>query len=111
MAKQSEYSNLKVLLALAGPSAGKICVFLSTGSVVDSVLCWDTPIPGAGKKGGVSKDPPVSIAPFQKQLVYSKEGGGLEDVQITLRRTMDPVRPGILVILCVSLPLSLSPAS
>ena len=86
--KQSEYSSLKVII-LTSP-AGKISASLPPGAVVHSVLCWDTPIPGASRKKGGGRD--VSIAPFQKQLAYSREGGGLEDVKIRLHRTMDPVR-------------------
>lgn len=62
---------------------------MCVGAVVHSLLCWDIVLPGTGKKG---REAGVSIAPFQKQLSYSREGVGLEDVQISLRRTVDPVR-------------------
>lgn len=90
MVKQSEYNSLKAILTSAEPPAGKISTSLPTGPVVHSVLCWDTPIPGASKKKGCGRD--ISMAPFQKQLAYSREGGGLEEVKIRLHRTMDPVR-------------------
>ena len=69
-------------------------VYILTGAVVHSLMCWGGVLPRIGKhrEGSQGRDTSVSISPFQKQLSYCREGVGLEDVQITLRRTVDPVR-------------------
>ena len=66
----------------------------TSGAVTHSLLCWDTALPGTGRKGregGGVREVAVSIAPFQKRLAYLRDGAGLEDVQTVLHRTVDPV--------------------
>ena len=76
------------------PTTWHFIYLIITGAVVHSLMSWGDVLPRVGKhrEGARGRDTSISIAPFQKQLSYCRDGVGLEDVQISLRRTVDPVR-------------------